>query len=228
MAELCEGYSFAVTPASPQARIYGVRFVRIGRYTAMAVRITSAGVVKTGLMRCEYVVTDEVINIFEKLIGDRFTGVPVSSVNSAFLQSTAVSMGQLGMLMSNVLWTVGRLCGLADEVTVFTSRTGFIAGEEDGTDREKLLMFLSDKSELARLAKSCPDGVYFGSATDFRALDKLAVISSKYVTSEESSGTISVICPTRTNYPRNISAVRYAAAEAGRLIKAIIGEEENI
>ncbi len=227
LSHMLHGYAFAITPDSKDARIYAVRFVKIGRYTAMAVLVTTSGVVKTGLFRCEYVITDEIINIFEKLIGDRFTGIMIREINSAFLQSTAVSMGELGMLMSNVLWTVGRLCGSAEEITLFSSENAARAFKNsDYESAQRLGFLLSDKKRLTRLAGEYDNGVYFGGLTDIRELEGFALISQRYTASDTSSGVLSIICSTRTDYLSAVPAVKYAAQEAGKMIKAIAGSDE--
>ena len=75
----------ATAPSGESAIIRRIRFVQTGKYTAMAVLITSTGSVKTRLFRCEYIITPELVEMHAE-----YCGISRRNVN-AHVECTACS-----------------------------------------------------------------------------------------------------------------------------------------
>ncbi len=227
LTDLLGGFAVITSPQSDDSRIYSVKFLKIGRYTVLAVLVSSSGSVKTRLFRCEFVITDEIITIFEKLVSDRFIGMPLKDITPALLQTEAATMGELGLLMSNVLWVIGVLCRQADEVGVATSENTQSLFESDCSyDKiSKMNAFLKEKSRASDFLNKYSSGVYFGSNTDISYLNGFSIISEEYSAGSGSSGVLGLICPIRTNYSLCISTVKYVAEVTGKVIRGIIGAD---
>ena len=93
-------------PSGGGAVIKGVQFVQTSRRTAMAILITSTGVMKTRVFRCDFDITAEMLRIFFRIFNEKFAGLPVSAVTPAFIQSVGVSLGEMAVLMSSALLAV--------------------------------------------------------------------------------------------------------------------------
>ena len=93
-------------PSGSGAVIKGVQFVQTSRRTAMAILITSTGVMKTRVFRCDFDITAEMLRIFFRIFNEKFAGLPVSAVTPAFIQSVGVSLGEMAVLMSSALLAV--------------------------------------------------------------------------------------------------------------------------
>ena len=61
LAQLTKAAAAATTPSSDEARIHRIRFVSTGRHTSMAVLVTSNGMVKSRLFRCDFVLTPQLL-----------------------------------------------------------------------------------------------------------------------------------------------------------------------
>ena len=76
IAELTELVTVATTPSSVESRIRKISFVRTGSRTAMVVVMTSNGIIKTKLFRCEFIITDDLLEVFDdKALNSLFAGV---------------------------------------------------------------------------------------------------------------------------------------------------------
>ena len=93
-------------PSGSGAVIKGVQFVQTSRRTAMVILITSTGVMKTRVFRCDFDITAEMLRIFFRIFNEKFAGLPVSAVTPAFIQSVGVSLGEMAVLMSSALLAV--------------------------------------------------------------------------------------------------------------------------
>lgn len=221
--QITGGITLISSPLCEDVRVYRIRFVQISRYTAMAVLITSAGTVKTQLFRCDFIVTDEVMTIFEKVFNETFAGLPLTDITPAFLQTTAVRLGEMGMLMSNALWTIKKLSEDANKISIISSGD-VMSMPESGFSYDtinNISVFLKNKERLSHFLEKSDNCVLIGSETGQDCLNDTCVIIGKYLSSENAKGTIAVICPIRTNYALSIPAVTYTAQAVENLIKDI-------
>ena len=94
IAELTELVTVATTPSSVESRIRKISFVRTGSRTAMVVVMTSNGIIKTKLFRCEFIITDDLLEVFDKALNSLFAGVKLDSINMPFIQTAAAKFGE--------------------------------------------------------------------------------------------------------------------------------------
>lgn len=221
------GYAaISSAPSGEDAVIRRIRFVQTGRYTAMIVLITSTGSVKTGLFRCEYIITPEIIEMFDSTMNERFVGLEVSKVTPAFMQSAAASLGDMSMLMSNVLLAV------SDTVRQAASTGVFIKGQSNlflipclsSADGKRVMELLGHSSELQWLMQSAETkaSVLIGSEMNDPALQNLSIVVSRYAATSGCTGTLAVIGPVRMDYPKVISAMEYTAKSVGQLLREFL------
>lgn len=221
------GYaSVAASPSGENAVIRHIRFVQTGRFTAMIVLITSTGSVKTGLFRCDYVITPELVEMFDKTMNERFAGMAVSKVTPAFMQSAAASLGEMSMLLSNVLLAVSDTAKQAASTGVFIKGQSnlFMIPQLTSADGKRVMELLGHSSELQRLIESAETkaSVLIGGEMNDPALQNLSIIVSRYAANEDCTGTLAIIGPVRMNYPKVISAMEYVAETVGRLLREFL------
>ncbi len=219
LSQITHYAAVAAAPPGDMAVIRRIRFVQTGGCTAMAVLITSSGTVKTRLFRCDYVITPELIGMFEKTANERFSGISVSGVTPALMQSAAVSLGEMSMLMSNVLLAVHDAAreAAATSVSIKGQSNLFLMPELASADGKKVMELLGHSAELSRLLETAGADVsiLIGSEINNPALSSLSVIASRYIASDECSGSIAVIGPVRMNYRRIVPVLQYTAQRVG-------------
>ena len=226
LSEMTKYAAVSAAPSGEYAVIRRIRFVQTGRYTAMIVLITSTGSVKTGLFRCDYVITPELIEMFDKMMNERFAGMEVSGVTPAFMQSAAVSLGDMSMLMSNVLLAVSDTVKQAASTGVFIKGQSnlFLIPSLSSSDGKRVMELLGHSSELQRLMKSAETkaSVLIGSEMNDPALQSLSIVVSRYAATDDCTGTLAVIGPIRMDYSKVSAAMEYTALAVGRLLREFL------
>lgn len=216
----------AASPPGESAVIKKIKFIRTGKYTAMAVLITSTGSVKTKLFRCDFVITPELTEMFEKTMNERFSGIPVTDVTPAFMQSSAAALGEMSMLMTNVLIAVNDTAKDAStaNISIKGQSNFFTMPELASSDGKRVMEFLSHSRELEKLLTGADSkaNVLIGSEIKHPALSRLSVIASHYTTTPECSGVLALIGPVRMNYPKIISALEYTSGIVGNMLSELI------
>lgn len=219
----------AASPSGESAVIKRVRFVQTGRHTAMLVLITSTGSVKTKLFRCDFIITPQILELFDKVMNERLTNFPVTGITPAFMQSTAVSLGEMSMIMPNVLIALHEAAKEAASTSVAIKGQSnlFFMPELDAKNAKRVMELLGHSSELAKIltTNNTKVNILLGSETNNPILANLSVIVTHYVASPECSGALALIGPTRMNYSKAVSSLEYVTHTVGTLLSELLDSE---
>lgn len=217
--------AITTTPFSENARIQKLRFVQTGRQTCMAVLMTSTGLIKTKLFKCDYVITPDIVNIYETIFNRDMEGLPVKSVTPAYVQTQAIKMGEIAMLVPSVLAAIMDACGEVGGFSMAVSgRANLIDRAEDIDSVKGLTRLLHSDEELEALMLRLRGGrsVLIGSDTGNEALSDYSFIAMPYIIEPSSGGFISALLPMRCDYAYASSVLEYTAQCVGKIIREIL------
>lgn len=222
ISQLTDLASVASTPSGDDSRVHRISFVQTGSHTAMAVVIASNGIIKTKLFRCEFIITPEILEVFDKALNEVFTGVRLSSINQPFIQTAAARFGELSLFMPGVLTAIMEASKAAREISVCHSgytRLMFIPDIDFLTARG-ILEFLNNEHDLAAMLENLPidTSVSIGAENSRRELALSSVVSTRYTIDSKPSGVLAVIGPLRMDYSRAISILEAVSETVGTLI----------
>lgn len=221
--------SMAASPSGENSVIKHIKFVQTGRYTAMVVLITSTGSVKTKLFRCDFVLTSEIIQMLEKIMNERLVNLSVTGVTPAFMQSTAVSLGEMSMIMPNVLLAISEAAKEAASTSIAVKGQSklFMMPELEAENAQRVMELLGRSSEISKLlaANSTKANILIGSEINHPALVNLSVIVTHYTASEYCSGALALIGSIRMNYSKAISTLEYVTFAVGRILNELLDNE---
>lgn len=214
------------TPSTNSARVHKIRFVTTGRHSCMAVLITSNGMVKSRLFRVDFVVTPELITLFDKTLNDAFVGIELKSIDKAFLQTAAAKFGELSLFVADALLAILDSVKQAMQVTVNVSgatKLLFLPGFDINSSRD-VLKFLSDSENVSSLLNENVAGtkVILGEESGYYELYDSAVITTRYNIGSVSAGAVALIGPVRADYKTLISMIEYASEYSSKLIGELL------
>lgn len=226
LSQLSGMAAVTTTPSTDSARVHKIRFVITGRHTCMAVLITSVGMVKSRLFRVDFVVTPELIALFDKVLNDAFVGVELKCIDRAFLQTVAASFGELSLFMPDVLLAILDSVKQAMQTTINVSGATnllFLQGFDLNSARD-VLKFLSDSENVSSLINENVTGtkVILGKESGYYELFDSAVITTRYSIGSVSAGAVALIGPVRADYKTLISMIEYASSYASQLIGELL------
>lgn len=226
LSQLTDYVAVATTPDGEDSRIRKISFVQTGAHTAMAVVIVSNGIIKTKLFRCEFLMTPEILDVFDKALNEIFTGIKLSSINQPFIQTAAARFGELSLFMPSALMAIKEAATLARDVSVchsgytklmFVPDVNFISARG-------VMEFLSNEHDLARMLENLPldTAVTIGRENSRIELATSAIVSTRYNIDSNPSGVLAVIGPLRMDYGRVISILDCVSECVGTLIGELI------
>lgn len=206
IAGLTDCIAFSTTPAAEESRIRKISFVPTSAHAAMAVVIVSNGIIKTKLFRCEFLITPEILEVFDKALNDVFAGVRLGAINRPFIQTAAAGFGELSLLMPSALIAVKDACDLARRVSVYHGGLGRLVGDAQA---DRILGFLQNQNDLAATLERLPQGtaVTIGRENSRIELAYSSVVSARYQLEGNPSGVLAAVGPLRMDYARMISVL---------------------
>jgi heat-inducible transcriptional repressor len=225
LSGLSDAAAVATTPPSQEARVHRIRFVATGRHTSMAVLVTSNGMVKSRLFRCEFVLTPQLLSMFDKAINEQFTGIRLREITRGFLQTAASAMGEMTLFVPDALLAIYDAAQSALEINVAVAgQTNLLFS--DGYDLHSVrsvMKILSDNAAISQLLNSVRGSrIFLGEESGLPELRTSAVIAARYEINGESAGAVAVIAPMRIDYAAVKSEVEYAAGCVSRAIGEIL------
>lgn len=227
-SEILQTASITTTPFSEQARIYSLKFVQTGRQSCLLVLVTSDGLVKTGLFKCDYVLTEDIIKIYENIFNREMSGLPVKDVTPAYIQTLAVSLGEIALLVPNVLNAIMNACReVGDFNMVVAGRTRLIDRVHSTADMQELkelTNFLHSDDELQSILLKMRSGkkILVGSQIGSNALANYSFIASQYKIDVSSGGSVAAVVPMRFDYAYASAVLDYIAECVGKILRDIL------
>lgn len=226
VSELTQSAAVVTTPAGQGTRVHRIKFLQTGRFTSMVVLITSAGMVKSRLFRCDFDITPEMLKVFDRALNEKLAGQPLDTINKPFIQTFAASFRELSLLMPDMLTAVMEACKEADSVNIYTEGATKLLylSEIDLISARNMLEFLSDNSNMEKLMQRVPEGtnVYIGDGVLPVQLRQSSFMVTKYEIENQSAGAIGVLCPIRADYGKIVSIIEYVAKSVGENISKLV------
>lgn len=210
--------------------IRNVKLVQIGKFTAMIILTTSSGVIKNRLFRCEIPLTADILNTVNNFLSERFTGVLLAEITPAFIQTVAVSLGEMAFFMSDILNALFEVSKLAAKPDFhFDGQTNLLLIPEFNQQSAiKLMNFLKTYDDISDLFFSSDNSktrVFIGKENPHEELSQSSIIVTKYIVNGEDYGSIGIVGPTRMNYASTIAKLEYTASLLGDMLNNIFNLE---
>lgn len=229
----------STTPSGSGSVIKGVQFVQTSRRTAMAILMTSTGVMKNRIFRCDFDITADMLRVFFRIFNEKLAGVPVSAVTPAFIQSVGVSLGEMAVLMSSALLSIleiSRDCMQA-EINLKGETNLLFYPEFQLSNVRRIMDFLESEQDVSRfitkgfeqlgtdLPKLSKAQVFIGDETNRPELSDSSLIIAHYSIGGEHAGAIGIIGPTRMQYGKWIAHLEYLSNSVGKMLTALMKEQ---
>lgn len=199
-----------------------LEFIVAGQNTVVIVLIASNGIVRSKVVRVDFVISTDVIEFFGKFANDRFSGKSIDSITTSYINAVGLSLGEYSRIFTSLILAVFELC---QEVSV---------GKYYVSGSTKLLSYYGELSQLAKelLAMiESPENLHklFGTNfVDYKLLigkensavelTDSSVIVTQYMVGGQPAGTIGLIGPVSLDYRRVIPHLEYFSATLGKIL----------
>lgn len=219
----------STTPSDAQAKIVRIELMPTGRYTVLVILLTSTGIFKSRLCHVEVELNAEIHGIMRRLLNDYFAGRELKQITPSFIQTLAVSLGEMTLIVMPLLVAVHEASrDASDSRLLLEGQSNLLSVPEfDAETAKGILEFMSKRERLMRLLSKEQGTVtaYIGKENGRRELEFSSVLISKYDLGGKGSGRLAVIGPTRMDYSRLLSNLEYFSDSVGKLLLQSFGDK---
>jgi len=224
--------SMAVTPHLKSSTIKTVQVVPIETGKALVIVVNNAGIIRNSLIKIsEHIMPDMLLRI-SNVLNDQMSGLAVEKADARRLTGLDRDLGLAAEMLKPVLEGVTDcLDQLYDQEVYVEGTTNILHHPEfkDVAKAREFLNMLDEKTSLTRALFSSvnPDGitVRIGSENDLTGFQDCSVITITYNVADTLAGTIGIIGPTRMEYPKVISSMRYIQTLLSDEINRLLGQD---
>lgn len=214
------------TPPASAARVHRLHFVGTGRHTVMAILVTTTGMVKSKLLRLNFVVTAEVLSVLKETLNRVLSGVPLSEITKPFMQTVAAAYSEVFLMMPQVLTAIMDICGEAQvsKLCTYGETKLLFSPEIDPHTARSILSFLSKPEQVGRylLSQKGHLNIQIGSECFSPDLKTAAVICGRYEIEGEAAGAVALFGPGRMDYAAALGIVAYLSERVGTLLDEMV------
>ena len=222
LSQLTGYVALSSTPPTDNTSIEKIKIVQIGRHTSMMVMVTSKGMVKNRLFRCDCNLNDELIRIFELSLNEMLCGVQIDRITPAFIQTVAVGSGDVMIFMPQVLITIMEACKESSIVNIVHYGLSNLlqTGEFDVEQLKGIYRFLQNNQNMEKLLfrKNKRISTYVGTESHNEDISATGIAVSRYSVGSTLAGAFAVIAPMRMNYSLTVAYTDYISQMCGKLI----------
>ncbi len=225
--------SMVITPQMKTSTIKAIQVVPIESGKAMVIIVTNAGIVRNILVKISENVAPDVLITVSNALNNRLTGLTIEKVDIRLIKELEKELGMPGELLLPILSGAADCINQIDNPEVYVEGTTNIFNHpEFSGDMVKARDFMNLLDERAGICRMLFEAVNseginvrIGSENDLSGIRNCSLITTSYNIADMFAGTIGIIGPTRMEYPRVISSMRYVRKLMGEEINRLLGHE---
>lgn len=235
LSALSNNVGIVVSPSLANDRLQHIGFVNLSEKRVLVVLVSAPNIVHNKIIRLKEPFSNDELDRTARYLNQEFGGKSLSEIRTEILRL----MHEEKTLFDKLLQTAVILCSesIEDETDsfgeVYVDGASNILGKPDFADFKRireLLRTIEEKSRLMQILNECivrenpakdKVQVIIGSENSAPSFQNCTLITAPYRIGGQTTGTLSVLGPTRIEYARMISIVSYVA----KILEKMLAQE---
>lgn len=216
--------AIATGPQIEACSVEEIKLVKIGQDRLMIVILADNGLIKESVVRCEGVIPNENVEIFNKLLNYKFKGMNFKAVYDNINANIEDELCNINNTIIPLIMELNNLLTKEDTQLYLDGARNMLDLPELKKEKtlKNFLNIIETQDAIKELIKSGYDGninVYIGQETAFEDLKDFTIITYKQSINEKDIGTIGIIGPKRMDYKKVIPIIKYIGDSIQEKIK---------
>ena len=216
ISEVTHYTTIAIEPNEKKKKIQEIKFVLLGNRMLMAVILTEMGTIKETIIKFDNDITQEQVDTLSLIFNNKLKGKLLSAIDIPMEQYIMNEMNDRVDVIKPIVKQISKL--LNDESKIYLKGTEQALDNPEFRSNEmakKFLGLLDQQNLICELLDSDEDfNVYIGN--EVNGLNDFSLITFKNKVSGKDLGTIGIIGPTRMDYSKVISVLKYINRELNK------------
>ena len=208
LSELTHYTTIAIGPKIEKHTILDVKFVLLGSRVMMAIILTDSGIIREAIIKFDEDVTEEQIKNLNHMVGK-----PIEEIGGNVEEFISAQMNSSIAVIKKIIEEIDKLFKESEEVYLEGTNKSFDLPEFQKADLAKNFMNVLDAkdlvSEVLNTGIAEDINVYIGNELHDEKLKDFSVVTFNHLLGDKDIGTIGIIGPTRMDYSKVISIMKY-------------------
>ena len=217
LAEVTHYTSLAIGPDNAQQIISELKFVLLGSRILMAIILTENGLIKETMIKFEEDITEEQVQHINVIFNNKLKGMPLSEISKPMEEYIISEMKNEINIIKSIIEQINKAIVECKNVYLKGAKNILDMPEFNEVDKAKSFLDFVDKKEFIKSLEqeeSVKDiNVYIGDENGNEKLRDYSIVTFKHVVNGKDLGTIGIIGPTRMDYAKVISIMKYINKE---------------
>lgn len=221
LSEITHYTTVAVGPKADKQIIEEIKFVSLGQRMLMVVIVTDTGLVKETIIKFDEDVTESQVDTLNALFNNRLKGKPLAKIDRPMAE----------YIFSEVHYSIGIMQAIIEQINRIVEEENnniFLEGAKKSFDlpefksmkvAKNFVNLIDTKEEMLEIFNSgeAEDiNVFIGDDDENSNLKDFSIITFKHTVGNKDLGTIGIIGPTRMDYSKVISVMKYISHELNK------------
>ena len=216
ISEVTHYTTVAIEPNVNNQIINEIKFVLLGSRMLMAVILTDMGTIKETIIKFDDDITQEQVDTISFMFNNKLRGKPLSYIN---MPMEKYIMSEMSYRVDVIKPIIEQICKIINEESrIYLKGTGQVLDNPEFQKNDitrKFLNLLDRQDFIFDILNSNEDfNVYIGN--EINGLNDFSIITFKNKVAGKDLGTIGIIGPTRMDYSKVVSVLKYINKELNK------------
>ncbi len=213
LSEITHYTTVAVGPKKGMQNIEEIKFVLLGTRMLMAVILTDSGLIKETIIKFDEDITNEQVDMLNFIFGNKLKGKPLEEIDKPLEEYIFSHMNYSVKVIKPILEQLNKTINYDNEIYLEGANKAFDLPEFKSLDVAKNFINVIDQKEivadLLNTGFANDINVYIGNENENEKLKDFSIVTFRHMYKNKEIGTIGIIGPTRMNYSKVISVMKY-------------------
>lgn len=226
LAEMTNYTSLVLEPELYHTSLKHMQIIPLNERQAVMILVTNTGHVEDKLISLPPDVPVSEIEKLVNILNAKLSGVSMMQLTSKLYNELSSEIAKHVTKYQELIRVLDDALAIEEEGRVYLSGTTNIMNQPEFRDVEKvksLFALLEEQDILAKMLTPSESGIHvrIGSENNLDAINNCSLITATYSIDGQTLGTIGILGPTRMEYSKVISLMKYFSEELSNLLSSI-------
>lgn len=213
LSEVTHYTTVAIGPRTQMQNIEEIKFVLLGTRMLMAVILTDSGIIKESIIKFDEDISNEQVETLNFIFNNKLKGKPLEAIDKPLEEYIFSHMNYSLNVIKPIMEQLKRTINYENKIYLEGANKAFELPEFKSLDVVKNFINVIDQKDIVTdlLSTGFADdiNVYIGNENENEQLKDFSIVTFKHRYKDKDLGTIGIIGPTRMDYSKVISVMKY-------------------
>ena len=213
ISEITHYTTLAIGPKTQMQNIQEIKFVSLGSNILMAVILTDTGIIKESIIKFNQNINEEQVETLNFIFNNKLKGKPLEAIDKPLEEYIFSQMNYSLEIIKIIINQLNKAINEDEKIYLEGANKSFDLPEFKSLEVAKNFINVIDQkdivTDLLNTGFANDINVYIGNENENEKLKDFSIVTFKHKYKNKELGTIGIIGPTRMDYSKVISVMKY-------------------